>query len=101
MNIMRLSISEAYHSRSARFLDTLNEAEKVLMLVLETVIEFLGYLLDIEGSEHVAGDVYDREIGLIFEGEDNPFQLLDEGFAAPGRIGRYGCAGGPAGPVRV
>ena len=64
------------------FLDTLNEAEKVLMLVLETVVEFLGYFLDIEGSEHVAGDVYDREVGLIFEREDNPFQLLDEGFAA-------------------
>ena len=64
------------------FLDTLNEAEKVLMLILETVIESLGYFLDVEGSEHVASDVYDREVGLIFEGEDNPFQLLDEGFSA-------------------
>ena len=30
----------------------------------------------------MAGDVYDREVGLIFEREDNPFQLLDKGFAA-------------------
>ena len=81
--------------------DALDEAQEVLMLLFETVVEAFGYLFDVEGSEHVAGDVYDREVGLIFEGEDNPFQLLDEGFAALVGVGRYGCAGVPACPVRV
>ena len=61
MNIMRLSISEAYHSRSVTSADALDEAKKVMMLVLETVVEFLCYLLDIESSEHVSGDVDDLE----------------------------------------
>ena len=52
------------HQRSvpftvSQFLDTLNEAKKVLMLVLETVVKAFGDLFDVEGSEHVSGDVYD------------------------------------------
>ena len=61
--------------------DALNKAQEVLMLLFEAVVEFFGDLLDIEGGAYAAGDVHDRQVGLLVEGENDRFQLLDEPFA--------------------
>ena len=37
--------------------DAFDEAEKVLMLIFEVVVEAFGDLFDVEGGAHAAGDV--------------------------------------------
>ena len=65
-----------------RFLYAFDKAEKGLMLFLEAVVEAFGYFLDIEGGAHAAGNVHERQVFFLVEGEEDGFQFLDERFAA-------------------
>ncbi len=70
-----------------RFLYTFNKAQEGLMRFLEAVVEAFGDLFDIEGGAHAAGNVDERQVFFLVEGEEDGFQFLDERFAAlPGVV---------------
>ena len=60
--------------------DALDEAEKRLMLLLETVVEALGHLLHVERLGDPRGGVRDGEALLFFESEAQVFELLRQRF---------------------